>query len=462
MEGVIQGTVGEQMAMQASSLLNGVLQAASDSKLLLLLSQGSPREAAALGTTVCKLLLRHAQKSAMARYPGGLLLAASLASGLTRTLSRGLYEARHWSGAGCADIPVIAHGSGSVGSGDGSSGSFGVGSAGAGGKDASLGGTGPQLQASRTGGQCSSLSQRSKDDHLVQLVSYLMQRWLPALTRIGSLCLAAGLAGTATLAEVVSGRAVLKVQASFGLELCERLGDGDGEESWERVFMDLTAAEMLGSGAEAASCGAVGGTGPGEAASEEAEKTEAREEAWDHTGYGCEEEVPEDEEQQQEDEEEQQCHWECGEERRWLRQVPLAPCYTSGLLHTCANPLCTNLNGDNEVGVVLGVAEEGGGGVVVTPSGGTVEGGGERVEAATVANGGLGTEEMGGASAGASEPGRVACGSGGEERAAVRVFCSVECRDEYREQQECVERWRKGPVCLDCRWRHAAMSAAGA
>lgn len=139
-----------------------------------------------------------------------------------------------------------------------------------------------------------------------------------------------------------------------------------------------------------------------------------------------------------------------------MQPVLVAPCYTLGLLRTCGNPLCTNLDGDTEVAVVLGVAEEGEGGVVGTVMGAGVEGGTETHEAAAGPKGGVGA---GGASAGASETGPMPCGA---ERTAVRVFCSVECRDEYRELQRCVQRWRQQPVCLDCRWRCAAQSAAGA
>lgn len=93
-----------------------------------------------------------------------------------------------------------------------------------------------------------------------------------------------GLPDTAPLAELASARAVLKTQVAFGRQLCKRLGDGDGKESWERVIMDMTEADMIGYGVEAVPCGTAGEAGLGGAAGEEAGETEVHKGASDHRG----------------------------------------------------------------------------------------------------------------------------------------------------------------------------------
>ncbi len=361
-------TMAQVAARKATRLLRSLLLVAPGSKLLLLLGEGDPREAAALATTLCKAHLQHAELAAKAGSREGLAEAAGMITGLAQTLLCGLCARR-----GLAE--QTAEGSAGATATSGS------------------GGSSDNGDTCDLGGYTGVLSV-GPDVQRVRLMSYMLPRLLPVLTRIGALCFAAGLGGTEEVYGLARTRQQVLGRAAQGAAVAEDLCDGDAQESWVRLQANNVGAGQAGAGAD---------DGSSEDAEEGAEAQLASRPG--ECLGGCD---ADDKEQQQ----------------QWVQVVPHAPYYAVMLLPTCSNPLCLNVCGESEAGVELGVQSVGDGGSEAAA----------RVGGPGQPGHGFRGPEGGGEGSGGQE----GCGEG------TGRYCSVACLRSHGEQLEYVAMQLRG------------------
>ncbi len=330
-------TMAQVAARKATRLLRSLLLVAPGSKLLLLLGEGDPREAAALATTLCKAHLQHAELAAKAGSREGLQQAAGMVTGLARVMHRGLLREQGRPRVSMAEVEVQEALGEQGGDGDwagggggysgGSGGGSGARSRGSGGDGSSApGGVDGDASDSRSGG-FTAVASTGAEMHRLGLSSYLLPRLLPVVARIGSLCFAAGLGGSSEeLRSLARTRRRLQEHTASGKAFAAAHEGYKEQRSWSQLQWDDLGADNV-----AVCMGAGVGLPEAQAASGRAEGGVAGNEAG-----GCErqEEVIQDED------------W-----RLWGELVPHAPSLAALLLPTCSNPLCVNMHGDSEAGV---------------------------------------------------------------------------------------------------------------
>ncbi len=414
-----RNVMAEVSARKATRLLRSLLLVAPGSKLLLLLGEGDPREAAALATTLCKAHLQHAELAAKAGSREGLAEAARLVTATAHVVRRGLLRERGRAvmslgdalaavgvpGAELSDDDPCRSGerSGSMSSSSSSS-SQGTGSGGGGGGDSSAG-SGDEDASAGKGNNFTRTFAVGCEIKRVLVASFILPRLLPVMTRIGSLCFAGGLGASGEVHSLACTRGQLHKHAALGVSNCAgRSSHGDAMSSWEQF-------QWIDMGADQVACD-WGGEGPSEEGScgEESRGERRAEEGRGRAAQAG---------KQEEEEESKELQRMLQEELRWSKVVPHAPCDTAQLLlRTCSNPLCVNMRGDSEAGLELRV-----------PSIPDVDS--EEEEGSRDAN---------------------------EEGYQVVYYCSVLCREKHAEQMEAVRRWQLQPRgdCSKCRWCRAA------
>ncbi len=249
-------------ARKATRLLRSLLLVAPGSKLLLLLGEGDPREAAALATTLCKAHLQHAELAAKAGSREGLQQAAGVVTGLARVMHRGLLREQFRPRVSRAELQeALGEQGGDRGGDDDSCGGGNSSGGGGGGSGArTRGGCGDGSSA--PGGVDGDASDDGSDSftavapsgaemqHML-LASFMLPRLLPVMTRVGSLCFAAGLWGSEALHGLARTRGRLQKHAAIGAAFAATNEDCDEQRSWGQFqWNDLGADNVpVGTGA---------------------------------------------------------------------------------------------------------------------------------------------------------------------------------------------------------------------
>ncbi len=388
-------TMAQVAARKATRLLRSLLLVAPGSKLLLLLGEGHPREAAALATTLCKAHLQHAQLAEWLGSREGLAEAAGMVTGLSRVFRTGMTAQA--GGAAAVSIATSSRSdsssSGNDGGGEPSS------SSGGGGSDSVVSGSSDRVFAV-SGQRVYPVDVGSSSKQRLLLLSHMLPRLLPVMTHIGALCFAGGLGGTAELEELAIARHQLLQFAANGEKVVMHSTDSQAvKNSWLQLERDTIVADLVGPG------GVVAAMSAAQRARKDAGGPGGEAEGKPRGDSECGQSGLEDEEDEEDDEGEVEGQ----QQQQWVKLVPHAPCVAAQLLRTCSNPLCVNMEGDSEASVVLGVAEAGSGGRALASP----------------------------------------LGVGGE----AKRFCSAGCRDSQQEQLRRLRVWERADVdCRNCRW----------